>query len=965
MTGMRGLAIAVVLGSGLLFAGEQPVILPQPQVVRFINAGLCVADAERIKLSVTDHASCVQSRIGIGEIARRLAVLAGKAECRIPAWSAEKAGGTRLLLDLANNLHETTRAFLGAHKNLVVPARAQAYLLAFGTAPEWRNTVLIAGSDPVGLLYGCITFCQLMRKQQATVTAAAARIVDYPDFEHRILAELYMPQNRRIFQIRDVAEKVRACKRAIDDLLLLKINGLAAGRDLLEGIPGVGQQRIMRFSPAIAMSYAWIREVTDYAAERGIYFGFFNSAAVARVERVGDDPRYRDMMRLHGNIFTWADDELLEKRAREIGDAMKFFGFKFAFIHYPDTANENWINRGKLDREKFGDDRAKADAHVTAIFNRVLREVVPGVVFCPVGHPYSPFYIKMPYYRKYLRRYASMIPRDAQPCVREYDTGPFRQFCGLLARPLFLYYEPRRMITSRRGRIGLSRSMLCSSPRFDRSFMVDHKGSIIYNIWSYNQVDRLVQNQFAWNVNAPGARDDFIWPDRLCPRDGNGNEAFFSGTLSPICARIFGRQAAPEMLKLFQLRLQTAFLLQPSAIAEYFRNNRKTPHSEAPPVDFDRLMQEQCARVITADRIVTRLSGHPEYFGGVSEQREFARYYKEVKLLRWLAPINRARWDAARAMRDGHRQQALSAIDRGLKAVEAARSGLTQDIKGIDKFEQWNRGRICRVPVGPKAGNWWRPEYLDKYFRDELQALRKGITDPATAGTVQELSLTRADMLAVNERVAVAARCDMPVKLDGRLLEPVWQKAKDLPLVRVVTRQHPEPVYPHARGRARVCWDRDALYVGMVFDEDEMDSLVGTTGPRDAMFFTDDIFEIFIQPRQGGAYCHLVGNIAGRQWDAIPRRTDLGFANYVKWNPDWQYKVYVDLEHSRWQIEARIPFSVFDRENFGEIALPPLDRGAWRINLGRERRSLECSAIVACKSFHETAHYAKLVFADQ
>jgi len=533
----------------------------------------------------------------------------------------------------------------------------------------------------------------------------------------------------------------------------------------------------------------------------------------------------------------------------------------------------------------------------------------------------------------------------------------------LLNRPLFLYYEPRRMIATRQGHIGLSRSMLCSSPRFDKSFLVRTQSSVLFNIWSYNQVDQLVQNQFAWNVDAPGAQDNFIWPDRLCPRDGDGNAAFYGGTLLPICIRVFGARAGPRMLELFKLKLQTAFLLQPTAIATYFENNRKTPHSSAPAVDFDALMQEQSAKVIEADRIMSELSQHPGYFTATSQQREFARYYKEVKLLRWLVPINLAKRDALRAMGSGQKQRAQKEIDNGLKAVEQAREHLARDIAAIKGFSQWNPGRIVWVPVGPKASDWWNPEYLDKYFVSELQAMRKGVSAGVSGKTGEPL--TQEDTAAVRAHSLVAAKTIVRLKLDGRLIEPAWQKAKRLPLVKVVTKQNPDLVYPHARGWAKACWDKGALYIGMVFSEDEMDSLVGTTGSRDRFFFTDDIFELFIQPRASGPYGHLVGNIAGSKWDAIPKKTALGFANYTKWNPDWEYAVHIDLERSRWQIEARIPFDVFGRENFGEVMLPPKGKGAWRINLGRERRTLEYSAIIRCMSFHDIDKYARLVFANE
>jgi hypothetical protein len=101
---------------------------------------------------------------------------------------------------------------------------------------------------------------------------------------------------------------------------------------------------------------------------------------------------------------------------------------------------------------------------------------------------------------------------------------------------------------------------------------------------------------------------------------------------------------------------------------------------------------------------------------------------------------------------------------------------------------------------------------------------------------------------------------------------------------------------------------------------------------------------------------------AGRRTDLIPQKTPWGFRNLTKWNPEWTVKVRVDGQKSQWTAEAHIPFAAFRDKHFNVLPKDPVQGHTWRINLGRERRTIEYSASSILKSFHDQDKYRKLVF---
>ena len=64
--------------------------------------------------------------------------------------------------------------------------RAQGYVLTSCRWGQGNRAVLIHGTDPLGALYGCNTFEQLLAGDAGTVRAREATVVDWPGFRFRV-----------------------------------------------------------------------------------------------------------------------------------------------------------------------------------------------------------------------------------------------------------------------------------------------------------------------------------------------------------------------------------------------------------------------------------------------------------------------------------------------------------------------------------------------------------------------------------------------------------------------------------------------------------------------------------------------------------------------------------------------------------------------------------------------------------
>ena len=116
------------------------------------------------------------------------------------------------------------------------------------------------------------------------------------------------------------------------------------------------------------------------------------------------------------------------------------------FLHCMDTGGrdnpENWANRTAMDRERWGDDRAAADANVIRLLHAEMKRQNPEVLFFPVIYPYSPRYLQYPDVRTWLDRLSSLVPEEVFFDVREAPRELMQQWKDVIRQGRHIYHEP-------------------------------------------------------------------------------------------------------------------------------------------------------------------------------------------------------------------------------------------------------------------------------------------------------------------------------------------------------------------------------------------------------------------------------------------------------------------------------------------------------------------------------------------
>ena len=158
-------------------------------------------------------------------------------------------------------------------------------------------------------------------------------------------------------------------------------------------------------------------------------------------------------------------------------------------------------------------------------------------------------------------------------------------------------------------------------------------------------------------------------------------------------------------------------------------------------------------------------------------------------------------------------------------------------------------------------------------------------------------------------------RCPLisePIKIDGFLDEPAWQKAKPLSFIVPVTFENAV-----SETEARLLWDNDYLYVDFkAYDKD----IWSYYTQRDDPTCQEDVLEVFFKTDpQEEPYYNFEINALGTVYDAynLRRQTAGGDHRWSKWNCEG-LKVGVHIEGTLnnwededeyWQLEVAIPFA--------------------------------------------------------
>ena len=161
------------------------------------------------------------------------------------------------------------------------------------------------------------------------------------------------------------------------------------------------------------------------------------------------------------------------------------------------------------------------------------------------------------------------------------------------------------------------------------------------------------------------------------------------------------------------------------------------------------------------------------------------------------------------------------------------------------------------------------------------------------------------------------------ITLDGRLEEPVWQRAQP---ASDFFQQDPDfGGIPTERTEVRIVFDRQRFYMGVICFDSEPDKLLGNTMKRDEFLMADDRFmwviDTFLDARTGYFF---EMNPSGLMADSL---MGTGGSNERAWDGIWNARVR--RSEIGWTIEIEIPFRTLNFDPSGS---------AWGINFQRTIR---------------------------
>ena len=156
---------------------------------------------------------------------------------------------------------------------------------------------------------------------------------------------------------------------------------------------------------------------------------------------------------------------------------------------------------------------------------------------------------------------------------------------------------------------------------------------------------------------------------------------------------------------------------------------------------------------------------------------------------------------------------------------------------------------------------------------------------------------------------AVRMNPEESITLDGRLDEPVWQRA--VPATDFIEQLPRNGAEPTEQTEVRIVFSQDTLYMGVTAHDSEPDKLLGNTMKRDEFLRGDDRFMWVMNPmldNQSGYFFEM--NPSGLMADSLMNAT--GPVNR-EWDGIWNAQVR--QSEIGWTIEFEIPFRTLNLQS--------------------------------------------------
>lgn len=718
--------LAVFMGcavEGCFAADDSYVsIIPKPKQLKLAGKDIVLENAN---IGLADNSE--QSQIAAAEINDMVARLGQKVFEVLDIQDKTKDQASSLII-LATSKEKKLLEGWGVDVK-EIPQYSQGYIVR-SLEKGGRNVFILAGYDDAGMMYAAVTFRSLLKNSGGKISAVACDIKDFPDYRYRTFGSkaIRFENVKNPFAIiMDYAEWL--FRHKINQISLHPSCGITAGQ--MKDLSGFIRKRRMLLQvrlPDSFGSYIW------------------------SVDKIEGDPRFDDMLRSKGDYITWSEDDLLMAKAERVGRYCAENGVNTILHHMVDGGGlkdpETWSLRSKKDRERFGDNRAEADAHVINMFYKVLKKHVPDMVFQLVVYPYGAHHFSWDEVKK---NYQGLSKEEWQKNIADFK----KELAPKLPKDAYIHYwlSTRELMQNvidgfQRGQnIAIYYEYInpgylgyvCPAVRYAGTNYFEDCDQLIYSAGSRDvvPVQFLLDSQFFWNTKTQGYEEYKHSAYNKNAKSGGYSNLYndalprsdIKELLGDICENIWGRENGRYFTEMFTHGLDPQVVF--NEIALYARVNKCTRGSDLPKFELtEGIAKAQFDAAVTAsenlEKMISAFAAAPQ---GNFQSCYYATYYKEAYHAKMVAGCKYFHLKILNLRKNGDIEGALKLCREGLDFI-AKTSGELKDVDA--KIKSWPSVKSKYSRTTQKT-----VKFYQKFFDDyavKLKARADLVVKPRKAG---------------------------------------------------------------------------------------------------------------------------------------------------------------------------------------------------------------------------------------
>jgi len=173
------LSLAFFIASGIIQAAEFPSMVPMPRETN-VSGNNVILQQDKARILVCTEHPIVRS--GLSLLQKAITDLGCAALPEESAQEEDAPGGWRILLGTAD-----AKPLVEEGAAELTPDEIQGYAIDVRPKADGGGVVLLAGHDPEGAMYACVTFARMLSAAEGNLLVLPAQVRDWPDFKLRVL----------------------------------------------------------------------------------------------------------------------------------------------------------------------------------------------------------------------------------------------------------------------------------------------------------------------------------------------------------------------------------------------------------------------------------------------------------------------------------------------------------------------------------------------------------------------------------------------------------------------------------------------------------------------------------------------------------------------------------------------------------------------------------------------------------